>query len=82
MIALAAEITHESKMKILAAFPNHALMLSILDEMRCQKAITVPKGGGSLELEFGAATLNSRQDLLWCSSARVLARLYRSGDGQ
>jgi hypothetical protein len=42
---LAAEITHESKRKILAAFPNQALMLSMLDEMRCQKAITVPKAG-------------------------------------
>jgi hypothetical protein len=81
MIALAAEITHDSKMKMLAAFPNHALMRSMLDEMRCQKAIPVPKGGRSLGLEFGAATLNSRQDLLWRGTARVLARLYRSGDG-
>jgi hypothetical protein len=82
MIALAAEITHDSKMKMLAAFPNHALMLSILDAMRCQKAITVPEEGEWLGLEFGAATLNSRQHLLWCSAARVLSRLYRSGDGQ
>jgi hypothetical protein len=43
MIALPAEITQESKMKMLAAFPNHALMLSMLEEMRCQKAITVPE---------------------------------------
>jgi hypothetical protein len=47
MIALPAEITHDSKMKMLAAFPNHALMLSILEEMRCQKAITVPGKRGN-----------------------------------
>jgi hypothetical protein len=76
MIALVAEITHESKMKMLAAFPNQALMRSMLDEMRCQKAITVSKGGGWLEFEFGATTLNSRQDLLWRGTTRVLARLY------
>jgi hypothetical protein len=76
MIALPAEITQESKMKMLAAFPSQALMLSMLEEMRCQKAITVPKGGGRLGFEFGAAALNGRQDLLWRSAARMLARLY------
>jgi hypothetical protein len=43
MIALPAEITQESKMKMLAAFPNHALMLSMLEEMRRHKAITAPE---------------------------------------
>jgi len=52
-------------MKILAALPSHALMLSMLEEMRCQKAITILEGGGCLGLELAAATLNSRQDLLW-----------------
>jgi hypothetical protein len=46
MIALPAEITQESKMKMLAALPSHALMPSMLEEMRRQKAIAVPKGGG------------------------------------
>ena len=82
MIALHAEITQDSKMKMLATLPSHALMLSMREEMRCQKAITVPKGGRWLGLEFGAATLNSRQDLLWRSATRMLARLYRSRDGQ
>jgi len=47
MIALPAEITQESKMKMLAAFPSHVLMLSMLEEMRCQKAITVPEKSGN-----------------------------------
>ena len=73
MIALPAEITQESKMKMLAALPSQVLMLSMLEEMRCQKAITVPERGGGLELEFGATTLNSRQDLLWRSTTHMLA---------
>jgi hypothetical protein len=43
MIALPAEITHESNMQMLAAFPNQALRLSMLEEMRRQKAITAPE---------------------------------------
>ena len=43
MIALPAEITHESNMQMLAAFPNQALRLSMLEEMRRHKAITTPE---------------------------------------
>jgi len=39
---LPAEITQESKMKIPAALPSQAFMQSMLEEMRCQKAIIVP----------------------------------------
>jgi hypothetical protein len=43
MIAFAAEMTQESNRKMLAALPSQALMPSMLEEMRCQKAITVPE---------------------------------------
>jgi hypothetical protein len=46
MIALPAEMTQESKIKMLAALPSQVLILSMLEEMRCQKAITVLEGGG------------------------------------